>query len=377
MFSEKQIRTVAVVSSAASLVLALALAATWVYTYQILSANPEPPSASKLSPAVSPLLVKYQLDLPGRGEIFPALVSANATDYWPVAMLTISNLSDRHLLENVTAVIPDVSRTFTNTVILGPRETRTIRIDVVLTPLAFTNTEMRQVILDVRAGSPGNQADFAETHPVFLHGVSDIYWGRKFANAQFIARWVTPHNPAVIQLVSAARKYVPRGRLAGYHLPFGNSQSLVERQVRGEAQAVFLAMSNMGISYVDSLYTFGNFTSVSERVRLPWETLHLESANCIDVSVAYASAMENLGMHPVIVIVPGHAFTGVRLGPESRDILYVDLTVLPKGTFEDAVARAGHWLKKTPPNQLLMIDIPAARSLGIYPMPETVGEQTM
>ena len=38
-------------------------------------------------------------------------------------------------------------------------------------------------------------------------------------------------------------------------------------------------------------------------------------------------------MKPVIVIVPGHAFTGVRLGPNSSDFLYLDLTVLPRGTF--------------------------------------------
>jgi hypothetical protein len=377
LISEKRVRTLAVVSSAASLLLVAALVGTWVYGYQILSSNMAPPSVSQLSSTISPLQVKYQLDVPGRGEIFPALVSANATDYWPVAMLTIANLSDHHLLDTVTAVIPDVSQRFTETVVLGPRETRTVRIDVVLTPLAFANIEMRQVILEVHAGSPGNQAEFAETHPVFLHAVSDIYWGRKFANAQFIARWVTPHNPAVIQLVSAARKYVPRGRLAGYRLPSGNSGPLVAAQVRGEARAVYQAMSKMGISYVDSLYTFGNFTSVSERVRLPRETLLLESANCIDVSVAYASAMENLGMHPVIVIVPGHAFTGVRLGPGSGDTLYVDLTVLPNGTFQQAVDRAGRWLKKTPPNKLLMIDIPAARSFGIYPMPEIIGEQTM
>ena len=32
-------------------------------------------------------------------------------------------------------------------------------------------------------------------------------------------------------------------------------------------------------------------------------------------------------------------------------------------------ARARAWLKKTPPNQVLTVDIGAARSLGVYPMP--------
>jgi len=74
-------------------------------------------------------------------------------------------------------------------------------------------------------------------------------------------------------------------------------------------------------------------------------------------------------MKPVIVIVPGHAFTGVRLGPNSQDILYLDLTVLPRGTFAAAESRAQAWLKRTPQSEVLTVDIGAARALGIYPMP--------
>ena len=107
-----------------------------------------------------------------------------------------------------------------------------------------------------------------ETRPVYLHSASDFFWGDKFANAQFIARWVTPHDPAVLQLVSSARNYVRRGRLAGYELP-GNSAPAVAAQVEDEARGVFAAMEHLGLSYVDSISTYGNFTSKTERVRLP------------------------------------------------------------------------------------------------------------
>jgi len=43
--------------------------------------------------------------------------------------------------------------------------------------------------------------------------------------------------------------------------------------------------------------------------------------------------------------------------------------VLPEGNFERAISRAGYWLKKTPADQQLVIDIAAARALGIYPIP--------
>ncbi len=143
----------------------------------------------------------------------------------------------------------------------------------------------------------------------------------------------------------------------------------VEHQVRQQAQAVFAALKRSRISYVSSIYTFGNYPGETQRIRLPRETLGLSNANCIDVSVAFASAMENLGMKPVVVIVPGHAFTGVRLAPNSNQILYLDLTVLPDGTFPAAQKRAEDWMKKTAPDQVLTVDVGAARSLGIYPMP--------
>lgn len=90
----------------------------------------------------------------------------------------------------------------------------------------------------------------------------------------------------------------------------------------------------------------------------------------MDVSVAFASAMENLGLQPIVVIVPGHAFVGVRLGPGALDVLYLDLTVLPHGSFESAEARARQWLRKTSRNDLLVVDVAAARVLGIYPLDE-------
>jgi hypothetical protein len=51
-------------------------------------------------------------------------------------------------------------------------------------------------------------------------------------------------------------------------------------------------------------------------------------------------------------------------------VLYLDLTVLPNGSFEQAEARARRWLAKTPADRVLTVDVAAARALGIYPMPQ-------
>lgn len=355
-----------------------ALAWSWsFFTRLALKPLPDPPLPARMqasSGPASPLQIQYQLNMPGRGEIFPALAGAQAADYWPLATLSIANTATKPVLQIITAEVRDWSAQLRLTAVIGPHEVRTFSLDPELLPRAYDNGEIRPATLVVEVQDPATGRTFAQQRPVFLHSASDLFWGRKFANAQLLARWVTPHDDRVLQLVSSAERLVPGRHLRGYN-PYPGIK--LDVQVRAEARAVFEAMRRSGISYVSSIYTFGNYPDETQRIRLPHETLALSNANCIDVSVAFASAMENLGMKPVVVIVPGHAFTGVRLGPGSQEILYLDLTVLPRGTFAAAVARARAWLKKTPQSEVLTVDIGAARSLGVYPMPVAGEKQSI
>ncbi|HZR33088.1 MAG TPA: hypothetical protein VFA76_14680 [Terriglobales bacterium] len=356
-----------------TVLLAGSLGAGWWYTMRLLKAStPAPPPLEALvvpaAPA-SPLQIHYQLEVPGRGEIFPALAGGAAADYWPVAVLAITNGGDHPLVQTIYAEIPGWSTRAEQTLVVAARTTERLTISPELLPRAYDNQEIRRANLEVGVRDPAGGSGYSQRRPVYLHSASDLFWGKRFSNAQFIARWVTPHDAAVLRLVSEARRYALNGRLPGYNQPQGRGNGL-SRQVRRQTRDVFEALKHTGISYVSSIFAFGSFTGEAQRIRLPEETLTLSTANCIDVSVAFASAIENLGMNPVIVIVPGHAFAGVRLGPDSQDKLYLDLTVLPRGTFEQAVARADAWLKKTPTDQVLMIDIAAARALRIYPIPQ-------
>lgn len=362
-------RTLAAVFLAMTLVLGAGLVGTWLYVVKLLReplALTPPPVQTSAPVPVSPLLVRYELDLPGRGEIFPAI--ASASDYWPVAALRITNTADGPVLQSVSAEVVGWTRRAEQTLVIGPRETRTLRLQPELLPAAFNNDEIRRATLEVRVLDPEGDVQFAQDRPVFLHSASDLYWGQQFANAQYIARWITPHDPSVLELVSRARRWVPSGRMPGYNQPHPAPAAL-PAQVRTQAQALFEALKHSGISYVTSIYTFGNFNADAQRIRLPRETLELHSANCIDVTVAFASALENLGLRPLVVIIPGHALVGVKLSPDSADVLYLDLTVLPGGSFKQAIARAAQFLKKTQPSQVLTVDVSAARLLGIYPMP--------
>ncbi|HEY1936350.1 MAG TPA: hypothetical protein VGJ33_00265 [Candidatus Angelobacter sp.] len=350
--------------------LGAALAWTWIFVSRLaLKPIPEPPLPVKMrvgSGSASPLQIQYQLNMLGRGEVFPAFAGAQAADYWPLAVLSVSNTSNKAVLQVISAEVRGWSEELTQTAVIGPHEVRTFNLNPELLAKAYENGEIHPATLEVEVQDPATGHTFAQQRTVFIHSASDFFWGRKFANAQLLARWVTPHDDKVLQLVAKAERLVPGGRMRGYNPVPGVN---LAEQVRAQARAIFRAMQRSGISYVSSIYTFGNYAGETQRIRLPRETLELSNANCIDVSVAFASALENLGMQPVIVVVPGHAFTGVRLGPNSQDILYLDLTVLPRGTFAAAESRAQAWLKKTPQNEVLTVDIGAARSLGVYPMP--------
>jgi hypothetical protein len=367
--SEAAARRLAVVFFFTTLGVGAALAASWMFFLGLTLRQPLPPTPQMPQPSVaavrtSPLVLSYHLDLPGRGELFPAMQAAPSSDYWPLAVLSISNTGSSPALQLVTAEVPGWSERWQQTLVVGAHETRVLPLAPSLLARAFGVQEIQRATLHVSVSGADGITTLAETRPVLVHSASDLYWGKQFANAQVVARWVTPHDPAVLALVSSARRYIARGRLGGYNVHPGAKMAT---QVEQQARAVFEAMRRSGISYVSSIFTFGDFTTTAQRIRLPRETLSLRTANCIDVSVAFASAMENLGLQPVVVIVPGHAFAGVRLAPDSSQVLYIDLTVLPNGNFDAAVKRAQGWLRQTPPERVLTVDVSSARRLGVFP----------
>jgi hypothetical protein len=194
-----------------------------------------------------------------------------------------------------------------------------------------------------------------------------MYWGENFKFARFIASWVTPHDPMVEEVLSRAKEFMDGRRLPGYE----NWKSAAEQQqaTMAQAKAIYRALQERGVSYVKSSITFGDHTSVSERVRMPFESLKQVSANCIDGAVMYAALFENLGMDPVIVLVPGHAFLGVRVAQGSDRFLYIDTVLTGRDTFENAVQTAQTEMTRYTPQQITRIPIPDARQAGIFPMP--------
>ena len=79
---------------------------------------------------------------------------------------------------------------------------------------------------------------------------------------------------------------------------------------------------------------------VTQRTRLPRESLRHKSANCIDGTVLMASLLEAASLQPAIVLVPGHAFVGWETWEGTDEWDYLETTMIASHDFEAARQRA-------------------------------------
>lgn len=102
-----------------------------------------------------------------------------------------------------------------------------------------------------------------------------------------------------------------------------------------QVKAIYNALKNdYNIDYVSSPTSFPG--QGTQRIRLPGEALTLGSANCIDGTVLFASALENIALEPIIIITSTHAFVGWKRWFGSNVAEFLETTMIGESTFEEA-----------------------------------------
>lgn len=306
------------------------------------------------------------------GEIYPAFANFASLRparlrEWGVVSVKISNLSDKPLRERVAVQVPGWSDEEIQVAELGAGEIRTLMFAPTFYPRLYRNREIVAATVSVKITDFSGKVAHASTAPVRLRSADDIYWGRDFKYANYIASWIMPHDPEVELVLKKAKEFMPGRRLPGYES--NKNAAAQEKFTILQAKAIYKALQRAGVSYVKSSTTFGGNQDWSERVRTPGESLQRASANCIDGVVMYASLFENLGMDPVVVIIPGHAYVGVRVARGSSKYLFIETALTGRATFENAVASAERGLQTALEKDVIRIHVDQARDRGIYPMP--------
>ena len=144
-----------------------------------------------------------------------------------------------------------------------------------------------------------------------------------------------------------------------------------------QVRALFETLKAEGLSYVDSVIDFGAGPGqVTQRTRLPRESLRHKSANCIDGTVLMASLLEAASLQPAIVLVPGHAFVAWETWEGTDEWDYLETTMIASHDFEAANQRARSVFERFSSEDLPTDDGPLLRVLklndlrsqGIWPM---------
>jgi hypothetical protein len=327
----------------------------------------KPPSPAPANQA------RYEVKAGLDGEIYPvfanyASLRSTPQRSWGTISVKVTNSSAEALRDRIVVQVQGWSDPEIQVAELAPGESHTYLFAPAFLRRTFFNHEIVAATTAVTVTDASGKVTYEQTVPVRLRSVDDLYWGRDFEYAPFIASWVTPHDAAVEKLLARAKEFMPGRRMPGYE---SSSPLVQDRSTVQQARAIYRALQEQGVSYVKSSMTLGGHEEVSERVRMPAESLNHSSANCIDGAVMYAALFENLAMEPEIVLVPGHAYVGVRLMPGGKSYLYIETSLTGRTTFEGAVASAERTMAKFQPSQLIRINIREARLNGIYPMPST------
>lgn len=238
--------------------------------------------------------------------------------------------------------------------------------------------------------------------------ISSASWAIKVLPANFwvagasdqdylaIAAFIQPNHPSVREVLNDAVEELKtmgaEPKLSGYQ-KLDHVDSMVE--------AAFRALKKRNVTYSDPPASWGGN---GQKIRTAQEVLVEGVGTCLDTAVFFASALEQMGLDPVVALVPGHAFVGywtaasktedgnptIALGPRASieqiinliDIGFIKLfeTVLvcehSKSDFAGAVAGGKVSLENAgalgvAAYESWLINIRPFRfsSLGIYPMP--------
>ncbi|WP_342740060.1 DUF3320 domain-containing protein [Bradyrhizobium sp. B117] len=210
------------------------------------------------------------------------------------------------------------------------------------------------------------------------------HWGGVSAAPELLAAFVRPTDPSVdVILREASGKLATAERdeaMDGY-------RKKTKARAWEIADAIWAALVSHSIAYV---LPPKSFERSGQQIRGPSDILSRQVGTCLDLTLLYASCLEQAGLNPVLVLTEGHAFVGVWLVDEDFSSLVIDdpqmlrkrvqleemvmvettlLTGAHPARFKQAVDAGKKLIAEDAPSSFeLAIDVRRARSAKIRPL---------
>lgn len=302
-------------------------------------------------------------------EIFSAYYPSYVVNH--VTLFTIDYSSSSPLTLLVSVNVQGLSQLETHTVGAASRLQTTSFIPPLLNAQILRKlTAESNTSVHIHVTDTAGHEYYLNDIPLLLHSRRLMQW--MASNRLRIAAWVTPNDPAVAQLVTTAANHLALQPPLAPSAMIGYNQANA-RAVRDQVDALFDALRlDYHIRYVQASVPYdgpGDSGVALQAIKLPAEVLQERSGMCVELTLLLASAVESIGLHPVIVIIPGHAFLGVAVTSDDSQFEYWDAVEVNNGVAGDSANIVADNEYQQNSKQLVdTIVISSARQQGIGPM---------
>ena len=211
-------------------------------------------------------------------------------------------------------------------------------------------------------------------------------WPGATTSPELLAAFVTPNCDQLAAIKMRAAEVLEK--LTG-ESALDEYQTQDPNRVRAQVASLFSALRSEGLVYSAPP---ASFEKTGQRVRLAQQVLAQKLGTCLDLSLLMASCLESCGLHPLVLLLKGHAMAGCWLtnkyynhtvGDDAslllksaangiNELVLLDATALTSGSgnFEDAVDAAEKRLLSKPDDLIWFVDVFRCRLDGIRPLPE-------
>ncbi|MCA9041837.1 MAG: DUF4011 domain-containing protein, partial [Planctomycetaceae bacterium] len=209
-------------------------------------------------------------------------------------------------------------------------------------------------------------------------------WGGMISMPEILAAFVTPNDPEIAPLLKATSTILTNH---GHSSALDGYQSKDPGRAFLQAAALWSAISEKNLTYANPPSSFEN---VGQKVRRPVRVIKEGLATCLDSTLLFASALEAIGLNPVIVMQKGHCFAGVWLVETTQnrlieteclevrkarslgELVLFETTLVTKQpaiSFDEAMQRADYEIRESEESKFVAsIDVKRARMAQIRPL---------
>ncbi len=210
----------------------------------------------------------------------------------------------------------------------GETWTRNITLPLRPEPLKAVN-EKQKGSLQVNVSDKSEKL-VAITEPIDILAYNE--WFFHPCLMPLLSVFVQPNHQALHNVIEKASKRLQQntgdGSFEGYQR---NDSERVMQMLEAIHQTLAL---DYKIGYINPP---ASFEKTGQKIRLVDDTLKQKRGTCLDLAVLQAALWERIGLHPLLVVIPGHAFLGCWLVDQTSTTSVIDLVNVPENAKEEAL----------------------------------------